>query len=266
MIHNHPTLMRPPLLTLVALASLITSAPLQSQASPGRAVLERMNATYAGKWYRSLTFVQKTTIYRPNSPERVATWWESLRYTPQHGVQLRIDSGDLTAGNGSLATADSTWIIRSGMLAQVRPAGNEFLPWIEGVYVQPLDVTERQVRAMGLDMQKTRKGTWRNRPVTILGASTAADTTHSQAWIDDERQVIVRMIVADSARPGVLDVLLDDYVRVGGGWLETKVDIYIDGVLRQREEYSDWQVDVPLPDALFDPTQWATAAHWAKKP
>ena len=152
------------------------------------------------------------------------------------------------------------------MLAQVRPSGNEFLPWIEGVYVQPLDVTERQVRAMGLDMQKTRKGSWRNRPVTILGASTADDTTHSQAWIDDERQVIVRMIVADSSRPGVLDVFLDDYVRAGGGWLETKVDIYVDGVLRQREEYSDWQVDVALPDALFDPAQWATAPHWAKKP
>jgi hypothetical protein len=133
------------------------------------------------------------------------------------------------------------------------------------VYVQPLDVTERQVRAMGVDLNKTRKAAWRGRPVTVLGASTAEDTTHSQAWIDDERQVIVRMIVADSARP-TMNVVLDDYVRAGGGWLETKVDIYIDGVLRQREEYSDWAVDVPLADALFDPAQWQTAPHWGRKP
>lgn len=244
---------------------LLATNPFQAQASPGRAILEKMHATYAGKWYRSLTFVQKTTFYRLGAEPRTETWWESLRYTPQNGVQLRIDRGDLTAGAGTLGTADSTWIIRNGMLVQTRPTGNPFLPWIEGVYVQPVDVTERQVAAMGLDMQKTRKATWRGRPVTILGASVAEDTTHSQAWIDDERQVIVRMIVADSARPR-LDVFLDDYVKAGGGWLETKVDILIDGVLAQREEYTDWQVDVALPDALFDPAHWATAPHWAKKP
>ena len=252
-------------LALPALATLTLSGAAQSQVSPGRAVLEKMHAAYAGTWYRSLTFVQKTTFYRPNQPERVQTWWESLRYTPQTGVQLRIDTGDLTSGNGTIATTDSTWIIRNGMLAQIRESGNEFLPWIEGVYVQPLDVTERQVRAMGVDLNKTRKASWRGRPVSIVGASAAEDTTHSQAWIDDERQVIVRMIVADSARP-TLSVILDDYVRVGGGWLETKVDIYVDGVLRQREEYSDWSVDAPLSDALFDPAQWQTAPHWAKRP
>lgn len=250
--------------TLVALLAF-APAVAAAQASPGRAVLEKMNAAYAGKWYRTLTFVQKTTFFRPGAPERSATWWESLRYTPKYGVQLRIDVGDVTSGNGQLATADSQWIIRNGAVAQVRDHGNEFLPWIEGVYVQPLDQTERQVRAMGIDMQKVRKGAWRGRPVTVLGAATADDTTHSQAWIDDERQVIVRMIVrADSTQ--LLDVLLDDYVRVGGGWLETKVDLYINGVLRQREEYSDYKADVALPESLFDPAQWTTGPHWARKP
>ena len=258
------SLLRP--LTLTGLATIsIAAAPAPSQPSPGRAILEKMNAAYAGKWYRTLTFVQKTTFYPPGAPERVQTWWESLRYTPRYGVQLRIDIGDVSSGNGQLASTDSTWIMRNGSLAQTRPSGNPFLPWIEGVYVQPVDVTEREVRAMGVDMQKTRKGSWRGRPITVLGATAVEDTTHSQAWIDDERQVIVRMIVADSARP-TLSVFLDDYVRAGGGWLETKVDIYIDGVLRQREEYTDWNVDVALPDALFDPSQWMTAVHWAKKP
>ena len=257
------SLLRP--LTLATLLFSPVAGSAGAQTSPGRAILEKMNATYAGKWYRSLTFIQKTTFYRPGAPERTQTWWESLRYTPRYGVQLRIDSGDLTSGNGSLSTVDSTWVVRNGSLAQIRETGNEFLPWIEGVYVQPVDVTERQVRAMGMDMQKTRKGTWRGRPVTVLGAASADDTTHSQAWIDDERQVIVRMIVADSLRPR-LDVFLDDYVRVGGGWLGPTVDIYVDGVLRQREEYSDWKVDVTLPDALFDPGQWMVAPHWGRKP
>jgi hypothetical protein len=250
-------------LTLAAL--MAASSTASAQPSPGRAILEKMRDAYAGKWYHSVTFVQKTTQFRPGQPDRVQTWWESLRYTPRSGVQLRIDAGDLTSGNGSLATADSTWIVRNGVLAQTRPGGNEFLPWIEGVYVQPLEQTERQVRAMGVDLEQTRKGTWRGRPVTVVGATTPEDTTHSQAWIDDERQVIVRMIVAQPAGP-LLDVSLEDYVRVGGGWLETKVDIYVDGMLRQREEYSDPKADVALPDALFDPGSWLTAPHWGKKP
>lgn len=254
--------LRPLAITALALS---LAAPAHAQGSPGRTIIEKMQSAYAGKWYRSLTFVQKTTFYRPGAPERLQLWWESVRYTPRYGVQLRIDTGDPNSGNGTLSTADSTWIIRNGSLAQTRGNGNPFIPWIEGVYVQPVDVTERQVKEMGVDMQKTRKGTWRGRPVTVLGASAAEDTTHTQAWIDDERQVIVRMIVADSVRP-LLDVHLDGYVRAGNGWLGTKVDIFIDGALGQREEYTDWKVDVPLADALFDPAQWMTAPHWGRKP
>jgi hypothetical protein len=251
---------------LVAIATTTISGSLTAQASPGRAALEKMNAAYAGKWYKTLTFIQKTTFYRPGAPERVQLWWESLRYTPERGVQLRIDVGSPADGNGQLATADSQWVVRNGTVAQVRANGNPFLPWIEGVYVQPVDLTERQVRAMGVDLQKVRKGTWRGRPITVVGASSATDTTHSQAWIDDERQVIVRMIVrADSTAP-ILDVPIDGYVRAGNGWLGTKVDIYRDGVLIQAEEYTEWRVDIPLPEPLFDPAQWTTAPHWGKKP
>jgi hypothetical protein len=252
--------------TFAVLASVALSAPSVAQSSPGRAALEKMHAAYDGKWYKTLTFIQKTTFHRPGAPERVQLWWESLRYTPQRGVQLRIDTGDPTEGNGQLATSDSQWVVRNGAVAQVRQNGNPFLPWIEGVYVQPVDLTERQVRAMGVDLQKTRKATWRGRPVTVVGASSATDTTHSQAWIDDERQVVVRMIVrADSTAP-ILDVPIDGYVRAGNGWLGTKVDIYIDGVLRQAEEYTEWKVDIPLAESLFDPAQWMTAPHWGKKP
>jgi hypothetical protein len=241
-------------------------ATLTAQATPGRAALEKMHAAYAGKWYRTLTFMQKTSIFRPGQPERTETWWESLRYTPKAGVQLRIDRNDLAAGAGSLSSVDSTWIVRGGQLAQTRPGGNEFLPWIEGVYVQPVDVTEKQVREMGVDLTKTYARTFDGRPVTVIGAANASDTTSSQAWIDDERQVISRMIVAGAqAQPG-LDVTLGDYVKAGNGWLATNVAIHVGGTLVQREQYSDWKVDLPLPDALFDPAQWTTAPHWGKKP
>lgn len=258
-------LRRPGLVALALLALSHSPAVSIAQAvSPGRAALEKMNAAYRGKWYKTLTFVQKTTTFPDSAAPRVQTWWESLRYTPERGVQLRIDRGDLTIGSGSLQTADSTWIVRNGALAQVRPDGNEFLPLIEGVYVQPLNRTEREVSAIGVDLSKAVKRTWEGRPTTVVGSASLTDTTSSQFWVDDERQVVVRMIVSQRTG-GALDVILGGYERLAGGWLATKVDIYIGGKLRQREEYSEWKADIALTDALFDPAQWAVAPHWGKK-
>ena len=158
----------------------------------GAAVLERMRAAYAGKWYHTLTFVQKTTQMRRDGTTNVSTWHESLRHTPATGVQLRIDVGDLANGNGMLYTADSTWRVQKGALTSAVGTGNEFLPLIEGVYVQPLARTVAEVSAMKIDMSRVRAGTWRDRPVWVVGATAAADTTSPQFWVDQQRNVVVR--------------------------------------------------------------------------
>jgi hypothetical protein len=113
-----------------AAAVAVANSPTVTSQTPrdGAAVLEGMRAAYAGKWYNTLTFVQKTTAARRDGTTNVSTWRESLRYTPPDGVRLRIDVGDLTAGNGMLYTADSTWSVRNGTLQGARGSGNEFLP------------------------------------------------------------------------------------------------------------------------------------------
>jgi hypothetical protein len=60
------------------------------------------------------------------------------------------------------------------------------------------------------------------------------------------------------------DVHLGGYVRAGGGWLATKIEMFQAGVRRQAEEYSGWQVDVPVDAAIFDLSKWSTAPHWAR--
>ena len=68
---------------LAAVVAVATSPTLASQTPrDGAAVLERMRAAYAGKWYNTLTFVQKTTATRRDGTTNVSTWHESLRYTP----------------------------------------------------------------------------------------------------------------------------------------------------------------------------------------
>ena len=249
----------------VATLLLIASAAVQAQAAPktGAEVLQRMHDAYAGKWYRTLTFVQKTTRYGKDGTPAVSTWFESLRQVRPGTTQLRIDVGNPSAGNGMLYTADSTWRLRAGQVASTAGSGNEFLPLIEGVYMQPVSNTIEQLRPTNVDMRRVTSGKWNDKAVWVVGTTSAADTTSPQFWIDAERNVVVRMILAPASNTGTMDIRLGGYEPLGGGWLATKVDMLVGGSPVQTEEYSEWKANVDLSAAMFDPATWTTAPHWA---
>ena len=255
-------------LALVAVALLLPAARLTSQSAKapanGTYVLAAMRAAYDGRWYHTLTFIQKTTFHRPDGVQE-QLWYETLRHTPE-GTRLRIDFGDLSTGNGVIFTPDSTFPVRGGQPAAARATGNEFLPLIEGVYVQPVAKTVKELAGMKVDMSKVRTGTWEGKPVWVVGTTSASDTTSPQFWVDTDRKLLVRMVIRPNEQQPPLDVHLGGYEKVGKNvWLGTKIMMYRDGKPLQGEEYTNWKVDVPVEPALFDLTKWTTAPHWAKK-
>jgi hypothetical protein len=249
---------------LAAIPFAAMAANAQRPPSNGQEVLQRMHDAYAGRWYKSLTFRQQTTQWRPDGTSAVSTWLESLRYTPEIGAQLRIDIGDLAAGNGVLYTADSTFVIRAAKLTTTRPQGNEFLPLIEGVYLQPVERTLRELRGTGIDFTRVSAARWDDRPVWIVGATSPADSTSPQFWVDVERNVVVRMMLVPAPTAPTMDIHLERYEPLAGGWLATKIEMYVAGRPRQFEEYSDWHAGMDLPAALFDSRNWTQASHWGK--
>ena len=252
------------LATFFTLALTSTAAVLAQTPRDGTGLLQRMHDAYIGKWYSTLTFAQKTTVTRQPGTTNVSTWHESLRYTPATGVQLRIDIGDLAAGNGMLYTSDSTWVVRGGKLSAARGSGNEFLPLIEGVYMQPVSRTAAGIERMQIDLSRIHAGTWRNRPVWVVGTTSASDTTTPQFWVDQERNVVVRAVIQPNSTT-TMDIALDGYEPVGPAWLATKITMAVNGRVIQTEEYSDWKTNVALPAALFDVASWTSAPHWARK-
>ena len=245
--------------SLALLAMAAFNAAAQQTPASGRELLQRMHDAYAGKWYQTLTFKQQTTQWRPDGTQNVSGWLESLRYAPVVGTQLRIDIGDLSAGNGVLYTADSTWVVRGGKVTATRPQGNEFLPLIEGVYMQPIERTMRELAGTGIDFGKVGAARWEDRPAWIVGATSSADSTSPQFWVDAERNVVVRMILVPAPNTPVMDIHLAKYVPLAGGWLATKIEMYVAGKPRQFEEYSDWRAGMDLPATLFD------AQHWVRE-
>ena len=222
----------------------------------GTALLAAMHDRYP-KWYRTLTFIQKTTIYRSGG-ELVQTWYEAGSLPGQ----LRIDT-DFASNSGQLFARDSIFAFANGRLVRANAGVNELLVLGFDVYVQPPTRTAQQLTTLGFDLSKTHETTWQGKRVIVVGA-VAGDTTSKQFWVDDDNLLFVRAI--GSTPRGRTDVRFDRYERVGSGWIAKEVLQLVNGRSTLREEYFDVRVDVSLADALFDPQQWTTATHWFTKP
>src|SRR6476646_1551543 len=132
---------------LILLTGCATANINRTTPATGTELLVRMHDAYDGKWYKTLTFVQKTTITRPNGVVDKSTWYESLK-SPD---RLRIDFGDPAKGNGALYTADSLYVVRGGKVTRTVASGNPFLPFVAGVYDQPIATTLQQIASYHFD-------------------------------------------------------------------------------------------------------------------
>lgn len=75
----------------------------------GNELLKAMHERYAGKWYKTLTFVQKTSQIRPDSTTSTSTWYEAFSFPGT----MRIDI-DTAGTNGMIFTKDYLYSFRKG--------------------------------------------------------------------------------------------------------------------------------------------------------
>jgi hypothetical protein len=249
---------------LVALAACTSAPRVGPSAEPadGMALLARMHDRYAGKWFHTMTFVQRTTQRRPDGTDQVTTWYEA-----QRGSRLRLDVGDPALGNGALYTADSLYVVRGGKVVRSMAEGNPFLPLIVTVYLEPVDVTRRQLAPYKIDLSRIHLQNWEGKPTYVVGASSPGDTTSPQFWVEKERLIVTRFLLplVPSPENRNQDVRLENNVPLGGGWLATRVRMLDKGAPMQTEEYSDWRAGVELPESFFQVEHGREGAHWAKR-
>lgn len=206
-------------------------------------------------WYRTVTFVQKTTLYPAKGGEIVQTWYEAASLPGR----LRIDT-DLEAKSGTLFARDSIFGISGGKLVRADTGLNELLVLGFDVYTQSAARTEAQLRRLGFDLAKFHEASWQGHPVYVVGAA-RGDTLTKQFWVDRENLLFVRLL--ERGPRGHVDLRFNDYQQLGHGWIAMEVLQLVNGKPALREQYSDPHADVALPDALFDPRRWTTT-HWAQ--
>ena len=253
---------------LFLIAALITNAACARAVPPrpavpepyttGQQLIEAMQNRYAGRWYRTLTFVQETTQFPPNAAERKATWYEAL----QLPSRLRIDFDAIDQGNGVVIRGDTQYVMQGGAIARRVPQTNELLLLGFDVYhLQPAQTAEWLSR-LGFDLSRIRQDVWQGRQVYVVGARDASDLRSRQFWIDREHLLFVRLIQPAGTTQRTSDIRFLNYERIGRTWIAPLVEVYEDGRLVMKEVYRHMRVDVELDPDLFDPARFTTARHW----
>lgn len=214
----------------------------------GSTLLVAMHDRYPS-WYRTMTFVQTTTIYRATG-ELVQTWYE-MGALPG---RLRIDT-DLANKSGQLFANDSIYGVANGVAARATAGLNELLVLGFDVYTQPAARTAEQLRKQGYDLTRFHQDTLNGKRVFVVGA-VVGDTMTKQFWVDAADLLFIRSV--GSGTRGRTDVRFERYERAKGGWIATEVLQLVNGRPTLREQYANVQVDVSIDDAYFDPKQWST--------
>jgi hypothetical protein len=264
-------ILTPALLTLALAAcasggtSTTTSAPATGAATASPQVtsteglLRAMRDRYAGKWYRTLTFVQASTYYKPDGTtvDRVETWREAGMMPGR----LRIDT-DTAAGKGVVYANDSLYVFDQGRLQRALNRQNELMVLGFDVYFLEPAQSLAQLTKLGFDVSRFRRALHEGREYFVVGAA-ANDVTSKQFWIDAEHLLFWRAFLpgAQPTAP-VQEIRFQAYKRHGDAWVGEEVDFLINGRRAFFEKYSEVKTNVPLDEAIFDPKRFGETRFW----
>jgi hypothetical protein len=233
------------------------SAAQASNIKTTEELIQAMQKKYGKSWYKTATFVQKTTEYDKDGKSKVATWYEALSIPGS----LRIDFAPVKDGNGILLTNGNLYSFKEGKVANSRPFVHPLLVLGFDLYKLPLTDVISALKGLQFDLSLLREDTWQGRAAYVVGAQ-PGDLHSPQFWIDKQHLYFVRMLrPAGEERAQTQETQFNKYQRLGGGWMSPEVIFMVDGKILTIEEYSEMRADVALDSKLFNPQYWSTV-HW----
>jgi hypothetical protein len=209
-----------------------------------------MHDRYAGVWFHTLTFTQKTLTRSPADTMVTEMWKEMFMLPGRMRAEISHPDGTVTY---ILNDGSSYLHFMPGDSAKHTRAGNLLLTIAYDVYAQPVDRTIADLRDEKLNLAPVHEDIWGGRPMYVIGAA-AGDAHSRQLWIDKERLVFVRSLApAPGDTSKTVETRFENFQhRPDGSWFSERVEFYgPDGRLRLSEEYTDVKFNVPLDTRLF---------------
>jgi outer membrane lipoprotein-sorting protein len=245
------------LIILLLITLSFAPAAVAKKITTTEQLIQAVQKKYAKSWYKTATFVQKTTNIDENGNKKIETWYEALSVPGS----LRIDFTPVKSGNGILFTNNQIYVFKDGKIENQRPYVHPLMILGFDMYRLPQPDVMEKLRDLKFDLTIFREDTWQGRRVYVVGAK-AGDFHSPQFWIDQKNLYFVRML-----RPGGRDgaqtqeTQFNKYQRLGGGWMSPEVVFLVDGKITTTEEYSELKANMTLDSKLFDPQFFATV-HW----
>lgn len=241
----------------ILLLMLLLAAPVfASKITNGEQLVKAMHKKYAGKWYKTLTFVQKNTQYKADGTTQNSIWYEALNAPGK----LRVDFDPLDTGNGILFADGMQHSFKDGKLSKSQPLVHPLMVLGFDVYLQPVEKTVGQLKELQIDLSVLHQEKLDGRDVYVVGAE-QGDLRTAQFWIDKKNLYFVKLIEpVGKNKERLQEIQFNKYQQVkGGGWVSPEVVFLIDGKIFYMEEYSDIQTNIDLDAKLFDTQNWMTA-------
>lgn len=247
-----------PLLFLFVLMMFAGTAVATLKVKTTEDLIAAMQKKHAKTWYRTMTFVQKSTTFKPDGTSESEIWYEALSAPGR----LRVDVGPSKDGNGFMFANGMQYSFKGGKLVNSKQGINPLLLLGFDIYFQPAAETINHLKQMGYDTSKVREDAWQGRSVYVVGAD-SGDSRSNQFWIDKKNLYFVRLIeTVGKNKDRVQEIQFNKYQKAeGGGWVSPEVVVLLDGKRVFLEEYSEIKTGVKLDDKLFDPQNWTTV-NW----
>lgn len=233
--------------------SFLLLIAMQVNAQKTSSLIDELVNKYCGKWPKSISFTQKTVLIN-DSTKIYQTWYEAGIFPDR----FRIDF-DRAAGSSAIFSGDKQYRFTNGKLTRTSPNNNFLIYLVGGMYFHPLDSVKKTISNIGIDINEENMTTWKGKKVRVLGAK-EGDLTKNQIWYDEKDLYLVRFI--HNLNPKVqMDYHFYGHIKIGNAWHEMLIDFYQNGKLTQTEEYQDYNTNVTLDPAIFDPAQYGKV-YW----
>jgi len=216
-------------------------------------LVKAMHDRYAGKYLKTLSFLQNNTAYTTTGQERMSQWYEHLEIPGK----LRIAFLPASQKSGLVQVDDRVASFDNGIRVDFRPSVNPLLLLTADVYVAPVAAIMRALDSLSVDGEIIRSAEWEGQPVYVVGAK-AGDSTSNQMWVDKNHLRLVRFIQRNTNgnRTIVSDIRIRGYKDIQGFDVPTEFLVLRNGRPVWREQYADIRVNDDFPPGTFDQAKW----------
>jgi len=224
-----------------------------ARVTSGSGVVKAMHDLYAGKYLRTMSFLQNNTAYTSTGQEQHSQWYEHMEVPGK----LRIAFLPATQRSGLVQVDDNVASFDNGMRVDFRPSVNPLLLLTADVYAAPVAKIMRGLDSLSVDTDVIRPDEWEGHPVYVVGAK-AGDSTSNQMWVDADRLLLLRFIQRGKSggRTIVSDYRVQNYEEIQGYQIPTEFLVIRNGRPVWRERYANVRINEEFPARTFDQARW----------